>query len=52
MSDKRLAAIAYLIADIPMSEWPQHWKLDARLGVLLNRARACYLAIWRSTSPV
>ena len=47
MSDRQLAAFAYLKAGIPMSEWHAHWKLDTRPthGDLTSDARAAYKAI-------
>ena len=51
--DKRLAALCYIKAGIPMSEWPDHWRLDTNNhGRLTHRARRAYLAIWRSTRAV
>ena len=54
MTDKQLAAFAYLIADIPISEWAAHWRIDSRThhGDLTAAARKAYLAIWRSTRAV
>ena len=54
MTDKQLAAFAYLKAGIPISEWPAHFKLDARgkHGDLTASARKAYRAIWRSTRAV
>ena len=47
ISDRQLAAFAYLKAGIPLSDFLAHWKLDTRPthGDLTSDARAAYKAI-------
>ena len=47
ISDRQLAAFAYLKAGIPLSDFPKHWALDTRPthGDLTKAARRAYAAI-------
>ena len=54
ISDRQLAAFAYLKAGISLADFPKHWALDTRHthGDLTPEARAAYAAIAASYRPV